>query len=153
MAITVSGLFIATFLDVFDASQEPVNLVGDSIKCALFTNTLTPNFSTDTSYVASPYTSNQVSGTNYTAGGATLGSKTFTESPTGSVMFDAADTSWTTATFSSARGALIWDDTPTSPVADPAVCFVNFGSDFGVTAGTFTIQWATTGIFAIDLTP
>src|ERR1043165_6693441 len=100
MAITVSGIYVTTFLDVFDASQEPINLVGDSIKCALYTNSVTPNFSSDTSYASSPFTSNQVSGTNYTAGGATLGSKTFTESPTGSVMFDAADASWTTATFS-----------------------------------------------------
>lgn len=153
MAVTVSGLYVANFLDVFDASQEPINLVGDTCKVALFTNSITPNFSTDTAYGASPYNANEVSGTGYTAGGATLGSKTFTESPTGSLMFDAADASWTSSTFSSARCALVWDDTPTTPVADPAVCLVNFGADYAVTSGTFTIQWAATGIFAIDITP
>lgn len=153
MAITASGLFVVTFLDVLDASQNNVNLVGDTIKCALFTNTITPNFSSDTAYGSAPYNANEVSGTNYTAGGATLGSKTFTESPAGSLMFDAADTSWASATFSSARGALIWDDTTSSPIADAVICLVNFGADYGVTSGTFTIQWAATGIFAIDITP
>jgi hypothetical protein len=153
MAVTASGLFVATFLDVFDASQEPVNLVGDTIKCALFTNSITPNFSSDTAYAASPYNANEVSGTGYSAGGATLGSKTFTESPTGSLMFDAADVSWTGATFSSARCALIWDDTPTTPVADPALCLVNFGADYGVTSGTLTVTWNALGIAAIDITP
>jgi hypothetical protein len=153
MAVTASGLFVATFADVFDASQEPINLVGDTIKAALFTNSITPNFSTDTAYGAAPYNANEVSGTGYTAGGATLGSKTVTESPTGSLMFDSADPSWTTATFSSARCALLWDDTVTTPVADPAVCLVNFGADYAVTAGTFTIQIPSTGWFALDLTP
>lgn len=153
MAITASGLYVKTFLDVFDASQEPISLTGDSIKCALFTNSLTPNFSSDTAYVASPYTSNEISGTNYTPGGTLLTTKTFSESPTGAVMFDSDDATWAAATFSNARGALIWDDTPTTPVADPVICFVNFGSDYGVTSGTFTVQWAGTGIFAIDLTP
>jgi hypothetical protein len=153
MAITASGLFVATFLSVFNASQEPINLVSDSVKVALFTNSVTPNFSTNTSYAAAPYTSNQVTGTGYSAGGVALATKTFTETPTGNITFDADDSSWGGATFSSVRGALIWDDTPTSPTADPALCLVNFGSDYSVSSGTFTIQWAATGIFTIDITP
>lgn len=153
MAITASGLFVLTFKDLFDNSDLVLDWANDTVKCALFTNTITPSFSADTAYGSAPYNANEVSGTGYSAGGASLGSKTVTESPTGSLMFDAADTAWTTSTFSSARGALIWDDTVTTPVADPVVCLVNFGADYGVTSGTFTIQWAATGIFAIDLTP
>lgn len=150
MAITASGLFVQTFLDVFDATQLAVNLVGDTVRCALFTDSVTPNYSTDTAYGVAPYNANEVSGTNYTAGGEALGSKTFTESPTGSIMFDAADTQWTSATFSSAEGALIYDDTL---AGDNALCLVDFTAPYGVTSGTFTIQWASTGIFAIDITP
>lgn len=153
MAVTVSGLYVANFLDVFDASQEPVNLVGDTIKFALFTNSITPNFSTDTAYAVAPYNANEVTGTGYTAGGVTLGSKTCSESPTGSLMFDSADPAWTSSTFSGARAGLIWDDTPTTPVADPAICLVNFGADYAVTSGTFTVTVPSTGHFALDLTP
>ena len=36
-----------------------------------------------------------------------------TQSPTGTIMFDSADPAWAGATFSSARGILVWDDTVT----------------------------------------
>ena len=153
MAITASGFFMNTFLKVFDAAQEPVNLVGDTIKGALFTNSVTPNFSTDTAYAVAPYDAYEVTGTGYSAGGAALASKTFTESPVGSVMFDAADLYWVSATLSGVRACLFWDDTVTSPVADPVIALVDFGAAFGVTVGTFTVHWASTGIFSIDLTP
>lgn len=152
MAVSSSGLFINTFKKCFDGTDLVLDWVNDTVKCALFTNSITPNFSTDASYNVSPYNANQVSGTGYTTGGVTMAGKTLTESPTGSLMFDGNDVQWSGATFSGARAALIWDDTQTSPV-DAVVCLVNLNADYGVTAGTFTIQWATTGIFAIDITP
>lgn len=150
MAVTSSGLYVQTFLGQFNASQYGINLVGDTVKCALYDNTITPNFSTDTSYSSSPYTAGQISGSGYTAGGATMASKTFTESPSGTLMFDAADTSWTSSTFTGARAALIYDDTV---VNKRVIGLVNLGSDYAVSSGTFTIQWSATGIFAIDITP
>ena len=116
----------------------------------MFTNTITPNFSTDTAYAVSPYNANEVSGTGYTAGGTALTSTTVTESPTGSIMWDAADTSWASSTISSARGALIYAD---ALAGNNAICLINFGADYATTAGTFTISYASTGIFAADLTP
>lgn len=153
MGVTVSGLYVASHVDVYDASQEPINLVGDTCKFAMFTNTITPNFSTDTAYGAAPYNANEVAGAGYTAGGVTLGSKTVSESPAGTMMHDAADAAWSGATFASARCGLEWDDTPTTPVADPAVCLVNFGADYAVTAGVFTVQFSASGIWTVDWTP
>lgn len=151
-AITASGLYVLTFKDMWDNSDLVLDYISDTIKAALYTNSVTPNFSTDTAYAASPYTSNEVTGTGYTAGGATLGTKTLTDS-SGTLVFDAADPSWTTATFSAVRGMLVWDDTVTTPVADPVIGLVNFGSDYAVTAGTFTVQLSGSGLFTIDLTP
>lgn len=145
MAVTVSGLYVANFIDVFDATQLAMNLVGDTIKIAMFTNSITPNFSSDTVYSAT----NEVSGSGYSAGGNTLASKTVTESPTGSLMFDAADSAWSTSTITNARAALVYDTT----ITNASVCLINFGADYSTTAGTFTIQFAGGGIFALDLTP
>lgn len=153
MAITVSGLYVVTWKRPFDGTDLIIDWVNDGAKGALFTNTVTPNFSTDAQYGVAPYNANEVSGTGYTAGGNALASKTVTESPTGSLMFDAADLQWTGATFSAARGLLIYDTTLTTPVTNPTLCLVNFGADFGVTAGTFTVQFAAAGIWAIDITP
>lgn len=57
---------------------------------------------------------------------------------------------WTGATFSSARGGLLYDDTLATK---RALAMVDFAADYGVTAGTFTVQWASAGIYNIDLTP
>lgn len=152
MAITASGLFVLTFKDMWDNTDFVFDYITDTVKFALFTNTITPSFSADTAYGVAPYNANEVSGTGYTAGGVTLGSKTISESPTGTLMIDAADAAWTTSTFSSARGGLMWDDTATAP-ADAALALVNFGADYGVTSGTFTVQFAATGIWTVDLTP
>jgi hypothetical protein len=80
-------------------------------------------------------TSNEVTGTGYTAGGNTLTGATVTL--TGTTAFvDFSDTSWSTATIT-ARGALIYN----SSKSNKAVAVLDFGSDKTSTGGTFTIQF------------
>jgi hypothetical protein len=112
----------------------------------MYTNTLSPNFSTDVSYS----TTNEVSGTGYTAGGQTILSPTTTESPTGTLMYDMADQVWASPTSVTARGAILYADALTN---NNLIVAMTFGADFTSTAGTFTIQFAATGVFTIDLTP
>lgn len=150
MAITASGLFIVTFIDVLDTTQLAIDLDLETHKVAMFTNTITPNFSTDTAYGVAPYAANEVSGTGYTAGGNALTTTTVTESPAGTIMFDAADTSWAASTITNARGALIYADVL---AGNNAICLVNFGADYSTSNGTFTIQWNAAGVFTWDLTP
>jgi hypothetical protein len=150
MAVTASGLFLPTFIDILDGTQLAVDLSLTTNKVAMFTNSITPNFSSDTGYGAAPYNANEVSGTGYTAGGAAVASPTITDSPTGTLKFDLADTSWTTSTITNARCALFYAD---ALAGNNAICLVNFGADYSTVAGTFTIQWASGGMFTIDLTP
>ena len=98
-------------------------------KIALFTSAATLG-ATTTAYA----TTNEVVGTNYTAGGNTL---TISANPasTGTTAFlDFADTTWATSTIT-ARGALIYKSGGTNP----AVAVLDFGSDKTSTAGDFTI--------------
>jgi hypothetical protein len=150
MAVTASGLFIATFTDVLDTTQLALDLDLETHKVAMFTNSITPDFSTNTAYGVSPYNANEVSGTGYTAGGVALTGTALSESPTGTIMWDATDVAWTTSTITNARAALIYAD---ALAGNNAICLVNFGADYSTVAGTFTIQWAATGIFTLDLTP
>jgi len=147
MAVTASGLFVLTFRDILDSTQMAVDTGSDTFKCAMITNSSTPNFETHDHW--SDLSGNEVSGTGYTAGGAALTSITL-GNDSGTLKFDAADTSWTTATISSARAAVIYDDTLTN---DPLICLVNFGADYASSAGTFQITWNASGIWTIDLTP
>ena len=104
---------------------------GNTFNLALYTSDATLNKST-TAYT----TSNEVSGSGYTAKGNALTSVTPTLS-TDTAVCDFADTSFTSASFT-ARGCLIFNDSATG---DPAVCAIDFGSDKTVTSGTFTIQF------------
>ena len=106
---------------------------GNTFNLALYTSDATLNKST-TAYT----TSNEVSGSGYTAKGNALTSTTPALS-TDTAVCDFADTSFTSASFT-ARGCLIFND---SASGDPAVCAIDFGSDKTVTSGTFTIQFPT----------
>ena len=120
--------------------DEQHDLAGDTIKIALFTSSATMSAST-TAYS----TTNEVSssGTNYTAGGATLASKTVATSGT-TAYFDAADPEWTSATFT-ANGALIYNSTN----SNKAIAVLAFGGDFTVASGTFKIVFPAAGTSAI----
>lgn len=146
MAFSSSGLYVTNWIDVLDATQLAIDTSLTTHKWALYTNTLTPDFSANTAYSST----NEVSGTGYTAGGATIGSPTTTESPTGSLMYDMADQAWTSSTFSSVRGGILYAD---ALAGNNLIVAQTYGADFGVTSGTFTVQFAATGVFAIDLTP
>ena len=106
---------------------------GNTFNLALYTSSASLGAST-TAYT----TSNEVSGSGYTAKGNALTSVTPALSGSTAVC-DFADTSFTSASFT-ARGCLIFNDSATG---DPAVCAIDFGSDKTVTSGTFTIQFPT----------
>lgn len=150
MAVTVSGLYVPTWLDILDLTQLAVDFDAETHKIALFSNTITPNYSTDTAYAVAPYNANEITGTNWAAGGVLVTTTTMTESPAGTLMFDAADVTVANATFTGARFGLIYAN---SLAPKAALCGVNFGADYSPNAGTFTIQWAAAGIFALDITP
>jgi hypothetical protein len=151
MAIGNSGLFIPTFRDIFDLTQLPIDFDAETHKVALFTDTVTPNYSTDTAYGVAPYNANEIpNGSGYTTGGATLTTTTLTESPAGTLMWDAADVAWAASTITNAKGCLIYAD---ASAGNEAICLVTFTTPYSTTNGTFTIQWASGGIFTIDLTP
>lgn len=105
------------------------DLVNDSIKIALFTNSATLNAAT-TTYS----TSNEVTGTGYTAGGNTLTGNVVTLDGTTAIV-DFADTEWTSATITGIRGALIYNST----AANRAIAVLDFGGDYSVANGTFRI--------------
>jgi hypothetical protein len=122
-----------------DLFQKEQDLDSDTIKIALYTSSATLDAST-TAYT----TSNEVTGTGYTAGGETLTGATIgTSGTTAYVDFD--DPEWTSASFT-ARGALIYNDTT---AGDNAVAVLDFGGDFTVSSGTFRIVFPAAGAAAI----
>ena len=116
--------------DCLDGAQN-LGSGGNTLKIALYTSSASLG-ATTTAYT----TSNEVSGTGYTAGGATLSSQAVAfDSSNNVAYFDAADPAFTTATIT-ARGALIYNNSK----SNASIAVLDFGSDFTSTAGTFTIQ-------------
>ena len=109
---------------------------GNTFKLALFTSSATLSAST-TAYA----TTNEVSGTGYSAGGNTLTNVDPTTSGT-TALTDFADTTFSSSSIT-ARGALIYNSSTTAGSADRAVCALDFGADKTSTSGDFTIQFPT----------
>ena len=120
-----------------------IDLDDHTFKIMLLADTYTPSTAHT---VVSDVSSHQITGTGYTAGGATLASMTWTRSGA-TCTLDATDASWTSATFT-ARYAVIYDDTPTSP-ADPLVCMLDFGSNKSCSSGAFTVVFSASGILSL----
>lgn len=95
---------------------------------------------------------NEVTGTNYTANGVTLGSKTSAyDTGTDEWRFDAADAAWTNATISGIRYGVVWENTGGASTTDPLMAYHDLGAQ-SVTAANFTVQFDATGIAKIDIT-
>lgn len=149
MAITASGLFVATFVDVLDTTQLAIDLDLETHKGALFSNSITPNFTTDTAYAVAPYNANEVTGTNWASGGVALAGTTFTGS-SGTATFDATDVSVASTTLTNARGYLLYAD---ALAGNNAILLVDFTQDYSTNNGTFAITWHANGVATLDLTP
>jgi len=118
---------------LLDGEMDFSSDTAQSYKIALYTSSASLDAAT-TAYT----TSNEVSGTGYTAGGNTL---TISTNPTtsGTTAFLSFDTTtWSTATIT-ARGALIYQGGGSTP----AVAVLDFGGDKTSTAGDFQITFPT----------
>jgi hypothetical protein len=126
------------------AFNKEIDLDSDTIKVMLLTSSYTPN--QDTHDYLDDVVANEVSGTGYTAGGATLATKTVTyDSTSNTFVFDADDVTWASSTVT-ARYAVVYDATPGTNATRPLIGYVDFVSDQSSSNGNFTITWDATGI-------
>ena len=138
-----SGNFMCTSFKkelLFGVHDFDTSASGDTFKLALYTNSASFTAATKA------YTpSNEVTGTNYSAGGGTLNSvDPSTTGTTAIVDFD--DLVFSTVTISNVRGALIYNTTPnttSTSVSNPTVLVLDFSSDKAASAGDFTIVFPT----------
>lgn len=130
-----------------DIMNGSIDLDTDTIKVMLVTSTYTPD---QDAHTKRSDITNEVSGTNYTAGGSALANKAVTADNTDNEgVFDADDLVWTTATIT-ARGAVLYKSRGGASSADELICYIDFGSDITSTAADFTIAWATEGILNLN---
>ena len=130
-----SGNFMCTSFkqELLTGTHNFTNSSGNTFRLALYTNSASFTAAT-TAYT----TSNEVSGTGYSAKGAALTNVTPTTSST-TALTDFADVTFGSSTIT-ARGALIFND---SASGDPTVLVLDFGSDKESSSGDFVIVFPT----------
>ena len=133
MAFT--GNFLCTsFKKELMTATHNFTAASNVFKLALYTNSASFTAAT-TAYTSS----NEITGTNYTAKGQFLTSVTPTTIGT-TALTDFSDEVFSNVTISSVRGALIYNEAASG---DPSVCVLDFGADKGATSGDFTIVFPT----------
>ena len=120
---------------LLDGEMDFSSNTAQTFKIALYTSSATLAAAT-TAYT----TSNEVTGTGYSAGGNTL---TISTNPTNggsgtTVFLSFANTTWTSSTIT-ARGALVYQ----SGGGNPSVAVLDFGADKSSSNGDFQIQFPT----------
>ncbi len=144
MAITASGLYGLT-LEKYLINGAALNLEAEDLKCAMVQDAHTPNFDTHDFFAD---LTNEVSGTGYTAGGATVTGTEVTLSG-GVLTWDTNDVTWPASTITDAMGAGYYHDA----VTDELVALQDFVTAASSSGGTFTIEQNASGVFTVDYTP
>jgi len=151
MAWTNSKVFARYVSDMMD-NIVAFDLGSDVPKVALYNNVITPDntvVSASTAYGVGQWAAaNEVSqAVQWPVGGVALAGTSLTVGAS-ATTYDANDTaSGSAATLASIFGALVYDDTITTPVADQGLSYNYFGGTNSVTNGTFTVVWNVAGIF------
>ena len=130
MAIT-SAMCTSFKKELLEGKHNFLNSGGDTFKLALYTSSASLGAST-TGYT----TSEEVSGTGYSAKGNTL-TRVDPSTDGTTAITDFADTTFSSSTIT-ARGALIFNEDTSG---DTSVIVLNFGSDKSSSAGDFTITF------------
>tara|TARA_R100001143_G_C3321975_1_gene115252 strand:- start:401 stop:832 length:432 start_codon:yes stop_codon:yes gene_type:complete len=117
--------------EILEAKHNFLNSGGNTFKIPLYTSSASLGAAT-TAYT----TSNEITGTNYTAKGNTLTRVDPSTSGT-TALTDFADTTWSSSTIT-ARGAMIFNETVSG---DTSVLILDFGADKSSSSGDFTIQF------------
>ncbi len=135
MAFTGNYLCTSFKVALLNGEMDFSSDTSQSFKIALYTSDATLDDST-TAYS----TTNEASGTGYTAGGNTLTIATNpTNATSGTIAYlDFSDTTWTSSTIT-ARGALIYKSGGTNP----AVAVLDFGADKSSSNSTFKVAFPT----------
>lgn len=125
-----------------DHANGNIDMDTDTFKVMLCTSSYTPS----KLHNRRDDITNEVTGTGYTAGGATLASVTFTQDDTNDLAkFDAADVSWAASTIT-ARYAVVYKSRGGAASADELVKVFDFGSDKSSVGAAFTLQFHADGI-------
>jgi hypothetical protein len=147
MSITASGLFGLTWekmwIDTAGQSME-----AETHKCMMTEDAYTPDFN---AHDFRADVTNEVAGTGYSAGGATITATEWTISG-GVATYDHADVTWASSTIPNAMCGIDYFNVGAAGT-DQLLFLMDFVTAASSSGGTFTIQINASGAVTLDFTP
>ncbi|MBF6301152.1 hypothetical protein IU459_26940 [Nocardia amamiensis] len=127
-------------------ARKEVDWTTDAIKVLIAGSGYTPD--QDAHDYLDDVVSNEISGTNYTAGGVLLTSCAVSyDSATNRCRLTAANAVWTNVTFTNGRYGIVYNSSPSTNATRPLLGYVDFGANQSPTGINFQITWdATDGV-------
>lgn len=134
-----------------DLANGVHNLGSDTFKLALIDNTATEPVAGTATPRWADFSGNEVSGTGYTAGGATLSGTSTAEAGGVTTFDDTGNVTWSqnAAGPTDIYWAVLYNDTATN---DEAVGFFDMGGAVSLVDGDVTATWNASGILTITVT-
>jgi hypothetical protein len=128
---------------IYDTLVGDIDFDTNTFKAMLVTSSYTPNF---TAHDKRDDVTNEVTGTGYTAGGATSTVTVTKDTANNKITVQFGAVSWSSSTIT-ARGCVYYKSRGGASSADELVAYNDFGSDVSSTGGTFavaatTLDWA-----------
>lgn len=145
---------MATTFNLYDTWRDEVAdparaaAIAGTLKMAIVTSVYTPDQNLHDFW--NDVSTNEVSGSNYTAGGNACATPTWTMSGAGLGTFDATDpATWAqhATGFSNGRRAILYYDTGTPGTSRLVGYSDDFGADSGNVAGNFSVAINASGIY------
>jgi hypothetical protein len=122
-----------------DMAKGAIDFDTDTFKVILVTSSYTPNKDT---HDRRDDVTNEVTGTGYTAGGATCTVTVTKDTANDKVTISLGAVSWTSSTIT-ARAAVYYKARGGASSADELVAYNDFGSNISTTGGTFAVAAST----------
>ncbi|GAA3441069.1 hypothetical protein [Planomonospora venezuelensis] len=141
-----SGLYISTLADIFDATQLALDWDAEDHQAALYTSSKSPNYNDDTVYSST----NEISGTGYTAGGLAITGTATSKPGAGVLKWTSNAFQWTGSTLSDVKHIDIY---AAAVSGDPLMIGIMLASAVNTSDGTLLITPHANGLLTIDGTP
>lgn len=134
---TTSKMYGNFLLEIF---SKKIDYINDNVKIMLCTSAYTPD---QDAHIFKNQVTNEISGTGYTAGGASLKNKSIVyDAATNTVRLFCDDVTWVGASFT-CRKAVVYIDAGDSATS-PLIGYIEFDTDQVVNVSDFTIKFDTT---------
>ncbi|WP_386189109.1 hypothetical protein [Streptosporangium jomthongense] len=132
--------------DIWDSTQLALDFDAETHKWALYTSSRSPDYNANTAYSST----NEISGTGYTAGGKVVTGTAFSRPGAGVSKYSTDAVQWTSSTLSGVQHIDMYAD---ALAGDNLMVGIALAVPVNTSDGTLLVTPHSSGLFTVDWTP